>query len=197
VLSIINIPFKKTSVIAVIIILCVSTIILHNSFFRIREKDIGETIVKNLSSVKGANYSIQDIKIRKQLNFDIRKVVVYSFPSENDYEIVGFADFFKGLNNKYAVGNIYNEKDFIYNFVKRGLKDQYLIIAGKNHHATICSIEVTKKDGSRYTEDLSKEKYFIFKADVSSLDHLHILDKEGKDLPKETFDIYVEEKIKD
>lgn len=76
--------------------------------------------------------------------------MVYSFPAVNGSEVVGTASFYKGIDGKYAVGEIYCKKKFIYLFVIKDFASEYLIIAGKNYQGNITSIEITKKDSSSY-----------------------------------------------
>lgn len=182
---------------AAIVIILVLAIILHISIFRIREEQLVEIIAQNVSATEGMSYNKHDIIIRKQSDFDFIKIVVYSFASVNGSEIVGFANFYKGLINKYAVQTIVHKKQFIYGYVIKGVKDKYLILTGKNFNRTVDSIEVTKEDESSYIKDISKEEYFIFKVDVSSLKNYRLLDKEGKELSREFDFIYIEEKIVD
>lgn len=194
----INILSKKTFKIAAISIICIIAAILHYFYYQIPEEDIVEIIAKSISETEGISYSTQDIRIRKQLDLEYSKVVVYSFPSANKSEIVGVADFYKGLlTNKYAVNSIIYEKDFVYNFVMKGLKNQYLIITGKNYNRNIDTIEVTWDDGNMNLEDISRQDYFIFSIDVSFLRNWCLLDKEGKQLPEGYDDIYIEEEMKD
>lgn len=160
----------------------VIAIFIHNSFFQIKENNIGEVISKSVSKTEGKNYSVQDIQIRKYLDLNFKKIIVYSFPSAYGGEIVGISTFYKGLNKKYAVDQILYQKKYLYFFVVKDLTKQYLIIAGKNNQGIINYIEVTKKDGSKYKEDISTEKYFIIKIDVNLLESYRILDKEGNEI---------------
>lgn len=165
-------------------------IFLHNSWLQIEEDKISDVIAQSVSKTEGKNYSIQDIKISKNVNLNFKRIIVYSFSSADGGEIVGISTFYKGLNKKYAVDQIYNQKKYLYFFVVRDIVKQYLIIAGKNYQGTINSIEVTKKDGSKYQEDISPERYFIFRIDVNLLKSFRILDKEGNEIPVEQFDKY-------
>ncbi|MEG6522963.1 hypothetical protein [Desulfotomaculum sp. 1211_IL3151] len=165
----------------------VLVIFLHNSFFQIEEDKIKETITQELLKTEGKNYTIQDIQMRKQLDLKFRKIVVYSFPSADEREIIGTANLYKGLNNKYAVGEIYCQKKFVYLFVVKDFATKYLIIAGKNNQSNIDYIELTNKEGNSYKEDISKEEYFIYKKNVNLLRSYRMLDKEGKEIPLAPF----------
>ncbi|MCQ1528433.1 hypothetical protein [Lutispora saccharofermentans] len=182
---------------AAIVIILVLAIILHISIFQIQEEQLVEIIAQNVSATEGMSYDKHDIIRRRQLDFDFRKIIVYSFPSANGSEIVGFANFYKGLTNKYAVQTIAHKRQFVYAYVIEGLKDKYLILTGKNYNRNIDSIEITKDDGSKYIQDISREEYFIFKVNVSSLKNCRLLDKEGKELSRDFDFIYIEEKMED
>lgn len=185
----------KKSLIVVGVAAIFLAIFLHNSFFVIEGDKIRNVIAENLPKVEGKSYNTHDIKIRKELDLKFRKIIIYSFPSKNGNEIVGIADFYKGLNNKYAVCDVFFEKRFLYFRVVRDLSSQYLTISGKNYQRTISYIEVNQKNGNSYREDISKEDYFIFKVDVGVLRGLRMLDEVGNEIPLEFDDLYVEEKM--
>ncbi|MDF2589165.1 MAG: hypothetical protein K0S41_3006 [Anaerocolumna sp.] len=108
-----------------------------------------------LERINRPTIETKSIDIIQELNLDNKKYVIIAFDKNE-----GYAEFTKGRNNKYKIGEVRYGDSVFSSEIKETNKGKYIFIICKNqnHQALFAKVQLDNKE---YEIDISQEKYGI------------------------------------